>query len=103
MTDDPVDYELKNMANNSAFKDDIIFTGKVDDVYNYLQLSNIFVLPSKSEGLPNCLLEAMSCGLACIGSDVVGISDLIEHGYNGLLFDLDENGNTLTDSLNLLI
>ena len=38
MTDDPVDYELKNMANNSAFKDDIIFTGKVDDVYNYLQL-----------------------------------------------------------------
>jgi len=103
MIDDSVEYELKDLANNNPYSNDIIFTGKVDDVYNYLKLSSIFVLPSTSEGLPNCLLEAMSCGLACIGSDVIGINDLIKHSYNGLLFDLDASGRSLIESLNLLI
>jgi glycosyltransferase involved in cell wall biosynthesis len=45
----------------------------------------IFILPSYYEGNPKVLLEAMSCGLACIGSDVWGINNIIEHQYNGYL------------------
>lgn len=45
----------------------------------------IFVLPSLYEGLPKTLLEAMSCGLACIGTAVAGSRELISHGQTGLL------------------
>ena len=102
MIDDPIDIELKKIVIESGFNRDIFFTGKVDDVYNYLKFCSIFVLPSKKEGLPNCLIEAMSCELACIGSDVQGINDLIEHNINGLLFDLN-NKNALIETLYLLI
>jgi glycosyltransferase involved in cell wall biosynthesis len=45
----------------------------------------IFVLPSLYEGMPKTLLEAMSCGLACVGTDVPGINEVIRHEENGLL------------------
>lgn len=44
-----------------------------------------FVLPSRYEGLPKVLLEAMSSGCACLGTDIPGICDVIEHGRTGLL------------------
>lgn len=54
-----------------------------------LNQSSIFMLPSLSEGNPKALLEAMSCGLACIGSKVSGISSIIQNGQNGLLCEID--------------
>lgn len=45
----------------------------------------IFVLPSLYEGLPKTLLEAMSCGLACVGTAVAGSQELIQHRQTGLL------------------
>ncbi|MFZ0035218.1 MAG: glycosyltransferase family 4 protein [Sedimentisphaerales bacterium] len=44
-----------------------------------------FILPSLHEGMPKTLLEAMACGLACIGTDVEGINDIIKDGVNGYL------------------
>lgn len=55
-----------------------------------LRRHHVFVLPSYEEGHPKSLLEAMSCGLACIGSDVRGINQLIQNGITGLLCDLTE-------------
>lgn len=46
---------------------------------------DIFLISSLQEGLPKVLLEAMSCGLACIGTAVKGIEDLIEDGVTGML------------------
>lgn len=45
----------------------------------------MFVLPSIWEGNPKSLLEAMSCGKAVIGTDVVGIREIIQDGINGIL------------------
>lgn len=50
-----------------------------------LRRADVFVLPSFYEGHPKALLEAMSCGLPCIGSDVEGIRQEIRHGDNGYL------------------
>ena len=50
-----------------------------------LNQHEIFVLPSLYEGMPKALLEAMSCGLAVIGSAIDGITDLIQDGLNGCL------------------
>ncbi len=50
-----------------------------------LNQHEIFILPSLYEGTPKALLEAMSCGLPVIGTDVKGIKDIIEHKKNGYL------------------
>lgn len=54
-----------------------------------LNKGNLFILPSLYEGHPKVLLEAMSCGLPCIGTDVEGIRELIKHGETGYLCKTD--------------
>ena len=54
-----------------------------------LNKSEIFILVSLSEGNPKVLLEAMSCGLSCIGSNIPSIKEIIEDGANGLLCQID--------------
>ncbi|MBF0107881.1 MAG: glycosyltransferase family 4 protein [Magnetococcales bacterium] len=53
-----------------------------------LNSATAFILPSFWEGHPKTLLEALSCGLPCIGSDIPSIADVITHGENGLLCGL---------------
>ncbi len=57
-----------------------------DALPNYYNQARIFILPSLAEGNPKSLLEAMSCGLPCIGNNVEGISEVIKNKKNGLLF-----------------
>ena len=53
-----------------------------------LNAATLFILPSFTEGHPKTLLEALSCGLPCIGSDIPAIRCVIRHGDNGLLCGL---------------
>lgn len=55
-------------------------TKKIVDVYNAV---DVFVLPSLSENLPNTIMEAMSCGVPCVGFNVGGIPEMIDHLQNG--------------------
>ncbi len=64
----------------------VAFLGLQDDVPGVLAGTDLFVLPSYSEGLSNALMEAMSSKCACIASDVGGNRLLIENGVSGLLF-----------------
>lgn len=66
--------------------DSIQFWGHRTDVIDILFASDIFVLASISEGLPNALIEAMACECTCISSNVGGVPDLITHEQTGLLF-----------------
>ncbi|MSR67208.1 glycosyltransferase family 1 protein [Candidatus Peribacteria bacterium] len=64
----------------------VSFTGLRNDISKILSATDIFVLPSYSEGLSNALMEAMSSGCACIASDVGGNRFLIQNGVSGFLF-----------------
>ena len=68
------------------YSNDVTFTGLRDDIPNILAASDIFVLPSYSEGLSNALMEAMASGCACIATEVGGNSYLVQNGVSGLLF-----------------
>ena len=68
------------------YKDQVEFTGLRHDIPQILAETDIFVLPSYSEGLSNSLMEAMASGCACIASDVGGNQFLIQNGVSGFLF-----------------
>jgi len=77
--------EIKDLLRNAGKKQHVNFVGTVEDVAEYYQLSDIFVLPSKTEGMPNSLLEAMACGSACIATAVGAVPEIISNNYNGIL------------------
>lgn len=68
------------------------FTGYLNDeerIINFYNASDIFVLPSLEENLPNTIMEALSCGVPSVAFKVGGIPDLIEHKYNGYLAEYE--------------
>lgn len=87
--DGPQKASLIKMAEDLKVKDKVIFHGTVQQPEPLLTASRIFVLPSRSEGLSNALLEAMACGLPVVATNVGGNIDLIRTGQNGLLVEKD--------------
>jgi glycosyltransferase involved in cell wall biosynthesis len=63
----------------------MIFTGFRVDIPEILAATDVFVLPSLSEGFPKSLLEAMAAGKAVVVTAVGGVKELIEHDATGLL------------------
>src|SRR5437879_9551255 len=56
-------------------------------VANLMRQSRLLCLPSHGEGTPNCVMEALSCGLPVVATRVGGIADIVEHEKTGLLID----------------
>ncbi|GCE17402.1 glycosyltransferase family 4 protein [Dictyobacter kobayashii] len=81
----PVQPQLEQLAAALNIKESVEFAGLQSDVPGQLHRGLIGILPSRWEGMPNALLEAMGSGLACIATRVSGSEDVIEHGVNGLL------------------
>ncbi|MEM7765071.1 MAG: glycosyltransferase [Pseudomonadota bacterium] len=78
------------LREQAAGLDNVVFTGHVDDVPNYLAAFDVFAFPSRFEGLGSTLLDAIARELPIIASDVDGIPDIIEHDRNGLLAAPDD-------------
>lgn len=73
-----------------------------DDKRTALEEADIFVLPSRTEGFPNALLEAMLMALPVVASDVGAVPEIISHGKNGLIFS-SQNVGDLANCLEKLI
>jgi len=67
----------------------------------YYNQSKLFVLLSQYDSNPKSLLEAMSCGVICVGSNVPNINQIITHNHNGLLTNLESSciRKTIIDAL----
>ena len=59
---------------------------------------DLFAFPSHTEGMPNALVEAMSCGVPCVATRVGGIPELITDGRDGLLIDV-QRADQLTEAM----
>ena len=65
--------------------ENVYFTGQVENIGDYLSAFDVFIFPSRHEGLGSTLLDAIHFGLPVIARDVGGISDIIEHEINGFM------------------
>ena len=69
----------------------IIDIGFTSDVSDYLAISDLFVFPSKREGIPVCIIESLAMEVPVITLNSRGCNDLVEHGVNGLLLSRDSS------------
>ncbi len=79
--------KIKNIVNNYNLNSHVRLIGSVpyNLVKTYMNDASMLVLPSRSEGLPNVILQAMAAGLPIVATRVGGVPDLIKDGINGLL------------------
>ncbi len=87
--DGPQRHELEALARQLGIGDSVRFFGFRDDRLAIMKGFDLFVLPSRLEGIPRCLMEAMAAGVCVVASDIPGCADLIRDGETGLLFELD--------------
>jgi glycosyltransferase involved in cell wall biosynthesis len=83
--DGPLEKECIQLIKQLNLSNQIELAGFQKDSKTYYQMFDIFMLSSHYEGLPYSLLEAMMMGIPAVGTDVVGIKDLILHGKTGYL------------------
>lgn len=96
-----IEEELRSRAAGPGLRGRVLFTGRVEQVEDWLRASDLFVLPSVYEALGIALVEAAACGLAAIGSRTGGIVDVIEEGRSGLLV-APSDASTLAAALEAL-
>ena len=81
---------IRQIACNNNLEEKVIFTGNVDNVQDYYQMMDVFVLPSLYEGFPFVALEAQAAGLPCVIS--AGVSESVRIGKNVNIIELDNEG-----------
>lgn len=82
----------------------VTFTGLVhyEDIPNYFKMADMYIMPSKFEGTPKSLLEAMFNKLPIIASDVQGINNVLTDHENALLFQVN-NSKNLVSKIKILL
>jgi glycosyltransferase involved in cell wall biosynthesis len=98
----PLQPQLGRLAAALDIAESVEFAGLHHDVVTQLQRGGVAILPSRIEGMPNALLEAMACGLACVATRVSGSEDIIQHEINGLLVESEDYQSMAKALLRLL-
>ena len=94
---------LVQLVSTLGLKGKVTFVSRLDDLSNVFMTSDILLFPSRYEGFPNVLAEAMAHGLPAVAFDcLTGPADLIEHGVNSFLVDVGDVDAAAELSLTLL-
>lgn len=89
--DGPERGNLERLAARLGVSDHVVFTGNRDDVARLLNAMDVFVLSSRSEGLPLVVIEAMATKLPVVASAVGGVPSVIDHEQTGLLVSTSDD------------
>lgn len=78
--------KYRDMVPKELLNKNVVFTSYRKDIPQLMNACDIFILPSKGEGMPGVLMEAAACGKPIVTSDIDGgTSDIVKHGENGFL------------------
>jgi glycosyltransferase involved in cell wall biosynthesis len=94
--------ELQELIRSLNLSDQVQFSGGVSNLCTYLSEADIFLLPSRSEGFSNAIIEAMAAGLPVVATDVGGNAEAVEHGVTGLIIPA-ENSDALAAAIESLM
>ncbi|MBI4450096.1 glycosyltransferase family 4 protein [Candidatus Uhrbacteria bacterium] len=100
--DGPLRASLEARAQELGVVERVWFLGHQADVRPAYHAADVLVLPSENEGMPNVLVEAMSCGVPVIGTAIPSIRALVDDGVSGLLVPLDDEV-ALADALRRIL
>lgn len=96
----PLKEHLQSLIKKSGLSSRIKLLGYRSDIIELLKISDCFVFPSLREGLPVALMEAITCGLFIVCSNIRGNTDLVEGNMTGYLLFQNTNMNSLLSCLN---
>lgn len=94
--------KLLTLARSYDLESNIISIGIRNDIADILAITDIYTQPSRTEGLPLSIMEAMSASLPVVATNVGGIPEVVVDGFTGCLIE-KENANDLADKLGKLI
>jgi glycosyltransferase involved in cell wall biosynthesis len=100
--DGPLGEELRALARELRIADSISWLGFQADAMKWLQAMDVFAFPSRLEGVPNAVLEAMAVGLPIVATTIGGVTDLLEEGGTGVLIPPDDP-NAMARELDRLV
>ncbi len=102
--DGPEEKNLQDLAKRLGIEDKIKFLGFVSEEkkFQYLSISNIYVLSSLHEGFGICLMEAMYCSMPIVATNNGGQNDFLVEGKNALMVQI-EDGDALAEQIENLI
>ncbi|MFD2045845.1 N-acetyl-alpha-D-glucosaminyl L-malate synthase BshA [Ornithinibacillus salinisoli] len=81
---------VSNLVSKLDLKDKVLFLGKQKNISDLLSISDLKVLMSEKESFGLVLLEAMNCEVPCIGTNIGGIPEVIQHDKTGYIVDLGD-------------
>lgn len=84
----PEGKKIEEQIKELKLEKNILLLGQKENISEYLNASDVFVMPSLWEGLPIALLEAMACGLPVVATRVGGVPEVVEDGKSGFLVEL---------------
>ncbi|MBN1478927.1 glycosyltransferase family 1 protein [candidate division KSB1 bacterium] len=95
--------QVKSMISEYFLQDIVQFKGQQENVMDYYQAADIYIHPSRKEGQPNAMLEAMACGLPVIANLLPGITDeILQTGRYGYLANV-ENPRQFAAAIRVLV
>jgi glycosyltransferase involved in cell wall biosynthesis len=94
--------DLQSLIRHLNLSNNFVFAGGITDLRQYLCETDIFVLPSRSEGFSNAIVEAMAASLPVVATDVGGNSEAVQDGISGLLVP-SEDPQALSSAIDRLL
>ncbi len=87
----PLRAELEQQIQDRSLTETVQLLGSRSDIPELMKTADLFVFPSRWEGMPNVILEAMAAGLPIVSTAVEGIEDLIEDGVSGAIVPIGDD------------
>jgi L-malate glycosyltransferase len=100
--DGPEVGKVSKLVNKLGVNNRVLFLGRQENLEELYSISDLMLLLSEKESFGLVLLEAMACGVPCIGTNVGGIPEVIEEGKTGFICELGDIDDIASKAINLL-